>query len=84
MLQEIGRASRNRNVCVVGDFNYRGINWERAIGDSDSAEFPKVVQDNLLKHVETEPTRGANILDLILTNDEYKTSEVEVGRVRSQ
>ncbi len=57
-------------MCVVGDFNYMGINWNGVIGDSDSEEFLKALQDNFLKQVVTEPTRDANILDLVLTKDE--------------
>ncbi len=28
LLQEIGRASRNKNVWILGDYNFRRIDWE--------------------------------------------------------
>ena len=65
-------------MCAVGDFNFRGINWEGVIGDSGSEEFLKAVQNNLLSQVVTEPTWGANILDLVLTHDENIISEIGV------
>ncbi len=37
------------------------------------------MQDNILKRVVIEPTRGDNILDLVLTNNENMISEVDVG-----
>ncbi len=37
------------------------------------------MQDNFLKQVVTEPTKGDNILDLALTNNENMISEVDVG-----
>ena len=45
----------------------------------ESEDFLKVLQDNFLKQVVTEPTRGENILDLVLTNNENMINEVEVG-----
>lgn len=37
MLQEIstGRASRFRNVYVIGNFNYRKIDWDTLSGDQE-------------------------------------------------
>ena len=59
-MQEISRSCGTTNVCVVRNFSLGGINWEGVIGDSDSEEFLKVVQNNFLKHAVTKPTRGAN------------------------
>ncbi len=38
------------------------------MGNKETEEFLKVIQDNFLKQVVVEPTRGNNILDLIFTN----------------
>ncbi len=78
-MQEISRACRSKNVCFLGDYNFRRIDWERVIGDLESEDFLRVLQNNFLKHVVTEPTRGENILDLVLTNNENMISEVDVG-----
>lgn len=75
----LGRASGSKNVCFMGDFNYRNIDWEGMVGDLESEDFLKVIQDNFLKHTVTEPTRGNNILDLVLTNNENMVSELDVG-----
>ena len=78
LLQEIGEASRNRNVCILGDYNFRRIDWEGIVGDQESEDFLGVLQDNFLKQVVREPTRGENILDLVLTNND-NISEVDIG-----
>ena len=78
-MQEIGGASRNKNVCILGDYNFRRIDWEGVVGDEESEEFFGVLQDNFLKQVVREPTRGENILDLVLTNNENMISGVDVG-----
>ena len=79
LLQEIGEASRNRNVCILGGYNFRRIDWEGIVGDQESEAFLGVLQDNFLKQVVREPTRGENILDLVLTNNENMISGVDVG-----
>ncbi len=79
MLQEINRACRKKNVCLLGDYNFRRIDWESVVGDLESEDILKVLQDNFLKQVVTEPTRGDNILDLVLTSNENMISEVDVG-----
>ncbi len=67
LLQEIGGASRNKNVCILGDYNFRRIDWEGVVGDlQESEDFLGGLQDNFLKQVVREPTRGENILDLSL------------------
>ena len=50
LMQELARASRYDNVCVMGDFNYRRIDWNSMIGDGCSEEFLNVVQDGLFSH----------------------------------
>ncbi len=49
------------------------------MGNKETEEFLKVIQDNFLKQVVVEPTRGNNILDVILTNREEEVTQVEVG-----
>ncbi len=36
LLQETGRASRNENVCILGEYNFRRIDWEGVVGDHES------------------------------------------------
>ena len=77
--QELNRASKYRQICVLGDFNYRNVDWDLMIGNRESEEFLKVMQDNFLKQLVIEPTRGNNILDLIITNSDDIIEEVDVG-----
>ena len=59
----------NRSVLIMGDFNYPDINWNMLKTDNNSYNFLKLVMDcNLEQHVSL-PTRGNNILDIILTSD---------------
>lgn len=82
LIQEVGRAIRSKNVCIMASFNYRNINWEGVMGDLESEDFLKVIQDNFLKKAVTESTRGNNILDLILINRAIMISELDVGGER--
>ena len=45
LIQEIGRAARYNNVCIMGDFNHRGIDWNRMTGDGNAEEFLNVIQN---------------------------------------
>ena len=63
----------------MGDFNYRGIDWESMTGDRSSKEFLNVIQDSFFKQLVREPTRQGNILDLVFTNNETLVSQVEMG-----
>ena len=57
LMQELARASRYNNVCIIGDFNYRRINWDSMTGDGCSEEFLNVVQDGFFTQLVREPTR---------------------------
>ena len=69
LIQEIGRAARYNNVCIMGDFNYRGIDWNRVTGDGNAEEFLNVIQNGFYQQLIREPTRQGNILDLVFTNN---------------
>jgi len=60
------------NFCVVGDFNFRNINWNNLTSVStDEHNFLELIHElNLTQNVR-EPTRQAAILDLCLSpNDD--------------
>ena len=73
------------HICIVGDFNYRKIDWTSWITEcgeeSSEAKFIECLRDCYLhQHVE-EPTRRRgsdepSLLDLILTNEEMQVSNV--------
>ena len=67
MIEQIKGASKFQAV-ILGDFNYPGINWETGEAKSlaDKQFFEMINDCFLIQHVRT-PTRGENVLDLILT-----------------
>ncbi len=66
-------------MYVIGDFNYRSIDWGTLSGGQEAQDLLDVVQDNFLKQLIKTPTREENILDLLLTNREEIISIVEDG-----
>ena len=51
----------------MGDFNHGQIQWEslERTGGEDQ-QFQLLIQDNFLTQHVLEPTRGENVLDLVL------------------
>ena len=73
----IHRASE-KQVLIMGDFNFPKINWDLLDADSQSSEFLNLVQDCFLfQHVRI-PTRSDNILDLVFTSEEGMVDDVQV------
>ena len=67
-----------KQVLVMGDFNYPGIDWDCLESDSEGESFLNLVQDCFLfQHVLT-PTRGNNILDLVLSSEEGMVEDLQV------
>ena len=76
------------HVCIVGDFNYKSINWSswttKLSENSIEAKFIEGVRDSYLyQHVES-PTRirgndDPSVLDLVLTNEEMQVSDITHG-----
>ena len=68
-LSLIDRRGTNLPLLLLGDFNLPNITWGDVpkCYDALSAVFCHVVDDCFLQQMVFEPTRGENILDLILT-----------------
>ena len=73
------------HICLVGDFNYRNINWKTWTTPHDESskesKFLDVLRDCFLfQHVEeVTRTRGndePSLIDLILTNEELQASDI--------
>ena len=71
-------------ICIAGDFNYPKINWE-GTNSGENEIFYECLKDAYLIQKVTKPTRNvrvdqrANIVDLVLTNDENFISEIVHG-----
>ena len=68
----------DRVSVVMGDFNCH-VNWDTRESCGESAELINFVNDGFLTQWVREPTRGENILDLVLTSEDDIISSVEVG-----
>ena len=67
------------NVILMGDFNFRQIDWENGDTNCEVAQlFLDTVEDNLLTQMVDKPTRGNNILDLLLTGNTNIIEDVVV------
>ena len=62
------------DIYILGDLNLPNHNWEgltgdeRTASDHSSSATEAFTDENFLSQLVTEPTRGHNILDVILTN----------------
>ena len=61
--------SAKNNVLIMGDFNYPDIDWDTNTSSRHGKRFLDTINDNFLIQNVNIPTRGDNILDLILTSD---------------
>ena len=60
----------SKGECVImGDFNHGHIQWESLeSAGGDDRQFLLLTQDCFLTQHDLEPTRGGNVLDLILSS----------------
>jgi len=64
----------------MGDFNFGEIDWINNLGGSGQGQdFLDVVGDSFLTQKVLAPTRGANILDLVLSSDPDIVENLVVG-----
>ena len=71
--------STYKNVIVCGDFNYPCINWNLLHASTTSGQmFLDAILDSYLVQVIDKPTRGDNILDLILTSNEALVENINI------
>ena len=69
----------NREVLIMGDFNFNDINWTTLEHGSVGSRLIDFLGDNyLVQHVK-DPTRNRNILDLLITSRENLITDVEIG-----
>eukprot|EP00794_Sanderia_malayensis_P001260 gene1260-1389_t len=68
----------NTEVLICGDFNHRTINWDLLQAQAEGRKLLDLTQDCFLTQHVKEPTRGENILDLVLSNKEEMVENVVV------
>lgn len=45
LFQEINKACRQGNICIMVDFNCDNIDWEYLVGNTEAKHFIEIVQD---------------------------------------
>jgi len=69
-LCEVIETSCRERVLLLGDFNLPTIDWTHLGGVTRHDDmFLEIVKDNFLTQHVMSPTRGTNILDLVITSD---------------
>ena len=67
------------DVILTGDFNFRNISWVNLAASNEIEQtFLDSLSENFLTQMVDEPTRGDNILDLLITNNPDLFSSVAV------
>ena len=68
----------NKHCVIIGDFNHRTIDWDIPRAEHADQEYLEAVQDCYLTQCVREPTRGENILDLILSTEEHMIEDTTI------
>ena len=86
LIEKLGPESKYSHVLLVGDFNYKNIDWETCYSKGSSADDDKFLQATqnayLFQHVQT-PTRARgqsnspSLIDLVFTNEENMISNLK-------
>ena len=76
----IKKPTQSQHDCVImGDFNHGQIDWKSLTSANDEdRQFLSLVQDCGLKQCVKEPTRGENILDIVLSSHNVLVDKVNV------
>ncbi|CAJ0968323.1 unnamed protein product [Ranitomeya imitator] len=79
LLKQIDEAATHNEVLVMGDFNYPDINWETETCETHKgSRFLLITKKNYLSQLVQNPTRGAALLDLILSNRPDRITNLQV------
>ncbi|XP_033731479.1 uncharacterized protein LOC117321118 [Pecten maximus] len=87
-LIDIMENTHTSHVLLVGDFNYKEIDWEKQMSSTGpnhpSTKFLETIRDKLLSQHVISPTRyrenqTPSTLDLIFTNDEEMVQDITYG-----
>ena len=73
----------SKGECIImGDFNHGHIQWKslESTGGEDQ-QFLLLIQDSFLTQHVLEPTRGENLLDLVLSSQNELVDNVKIQTV---
>ena len=81
LMEECDKLFRKHSI-IMGDFNFRKIDWDRLNSDNEGKEFLDIVQNNFMTQFIKVPTRGDNILDLVLGSEPNMVeNEQDIGKL---
>ena len=69
ILFDIVNIASNHETIIMGDFNYPDISWANDVSGTKGRDFHGLLQDTFLHQHVLFPTRGDNILDLVVSSD---------------
>src|SRR6218665_1581579 len=79
ILYKLPERANKETSLIMGDFNYH-VDWEHSEGEREQDRlFLDFIEASFMQQHAMEPTRGDNILDLVLTSDENMIENVSVG-----
>ncbi|KAF2357940.1 Endonuclease/exonuclease/phosphatase [Trinorchestia longiramus] len=70
--------STPHETLIMGDFNLPHINWTSRQSQAPGSKFIDLLNTNSLQQHVNEPTRGNNILDLVMTTTDLSINGLEV------
>ena len=67
------------DCIIIGDFNHVHIQWKslESTGGEDQ-QFIFLIQESFLTHHELEPTRGENVLDIVLSSQKELVDNIKI------
>ena len=78
LLQSI-RQQTTKSTIIMGDFNYRNIDWNLNLAEGgEGQEFIELIDDLFLTQNVKNPTRGENILDLVLSSEPGLVDDLKI------
>ena len=78
-LMEAIKYFSEESVIIMGDFNFRDIDWKRLYANSSKGQdFLDVINDSFLTQHVYDGTRGGNVLDLIFSSDTGLVEDIEI------
>ena len=66
-LTKVIETAVNNCALIFGNFNYPSIDWENLDADNSSRYFLDLLTDSFLTQYVSSPTKGSNLLDLVVT-----------------
>lgn len=77
-IREALAANSTVDVFITGDFNHRTIDWNTLNAQAEGRKFLELTQECFLTQHVDRPTRGVNILDLVLSNNHDAVENLRV------